>query len=551
LIVADGTTLFGLWSTENVASGNDLIYNDAIITTEAVSVAPSIAVGVAVFGVSGAISTSTATSSAFGIDAGAGNDYVNNSGALNITSFANADAISGTFSLIGVSGAGTSAWDGGTTAEALAVGISGDGRGANVTTDRTIEIDSLGISILTHTVEEGVGGDDEIFNSAQIEVGAEAVTVSADVALAGIGVAAAISTSTARADAIAIDAGIGDDIITNSGNLIVDADADAVAVAVTIAPIGLSVAGGAVWDGGTTAEATAIGISGDRNGETITSDSGITILGGDFDIVNDSDSVIVGGADQILNSGLISVAADATSTSVGVSATAIGASAAIMTGTARAVTTGIAGDGGDDLVSNNGMVSAISTANANTVAVSAAVIGANFAADAFWDGGTTAEAIAQGIGGGAGNDIIANQAIISVLANANTTSTGVAANAIGAAGAITAATAKAKATALDGGDGDDTITNNAGLIATSNANAVGTSVAVSLVGFAGVDTSTTADAQTTGIEGGAGNDVVNNNNYVWSTAKATVTAAEISVGAVGAAMGVATQDNDTLATSNA
>lgn len=545
--VSEGITLLELSSTENIPSGNDWIRNDATITTEAVSVAPSAALGIAVFGVSGAMSTSTAISRAAGIDAGAGDDEVENSGYLDVTSFANADAVSGTFSLIGVSAAGTSAWDGGTKANAEAVGISGDGLGANTSTAYTITATSSGVSILEDTVREAVGGNDLITNDGDIDVLAEAVTVSADIAITGIGVAAAVSTSTAEAKATAINAGVGEDTVTNTGNLRVEADADAVGVAVAITPVGGAGAADAVWDGGTKATADAVGISGDGNGENVTRQRGIVIIDDDFDLVDESERETVGGADTITNYGTMAVIADATSTSVDVAATVIGVSAAASTSTAEARSTGISADAGDDEILNDGAITAISDATATAVAVSITGIGAAGSLDAVWDGGTTSNASSTGINGGSGSDQIESLALVSAYSTANTASVDVAVDVIGAAGAVAAAEADAESVAIAGGDGDDSLVNRGGLVSDAKANATGTSVTVALAGFATANTSTNANARSSGIDGGSGNDTIDSQAPITSTATATATGTDVAVGIIGAATPIGALDGETLA----
>ena len=274
--VVDGNVRVGVLTTESEVVGNDTVTNYGDIDATAVAVAPSIGIANAVVGGAAAVTTATAESRAVAIDAGGGGDTVTNTAALHARSFANADAVSLTNLVVGVSGAGTSAWEGGPKAEAEAIGISGDGQG-NIMTDRYIEYSGNNLDIVQETTTENVGGDDFIDNSGAIVADADAVSVSAAVSIVGVGMAAAVSTSEANARAAAIDAGGGDDTVINEASLTAEAGATAVGVAVDVAAAGLAVAADAVWDGGTTAEAEAIGISGDSNSENTVSVQGIVI----------------------------------------------------------------------------------------------------------------------------------------------------------------------------------------------------------------------------------------------------------------------------------
>ena len=547
---ADDTVMLGLISETEAVSGNDTITNTNTITATSVAVAPSISVAANVIGISAAMSTSTAEARSAAIDAGDGDDTINNSGDLKAVSVANADAVSVSASLIGVSGAGTAAWDGGTTAKAEAVGINGDSL-AHEKTERVIFIDGEDIILAEETVRESTGGNDTITNSGDIEATAVAVSVSANVALTGAGAAAAVSTSTALSRGAGIDAGAGDDTVTNSGELTVDSDAVAVAVSGTIAPVGVAVASGAVWDGGTKAKSEAVGISGDGLGEKETSIRGVLVVDGDVTIEDEiTESLAVGGNDTIINEDSITALSTAVTVEVGVAATVVGVSAAMSTATAESHAASIDAGAGDDTVNNSGTLIAGSSSTAVAVGVSVTGVGVAGSSDAVWEGGTTALSSAIGIDGGEGADQITNEAAIYASSKAEAVSAQVAADIFGVAAALSAATADADATAIFGGDGsNDTITNHAYLSSIADADATGVSVAVNLAGYAATDTSTTASAEATGIDGGSGDDVIANYGYLYSKSTADAAAAEIDVTIVGAASSDTFLDGETNAES--
>jgi len=547
----DNKVLLGLVSETEAVSGNDTITNTNTITTTSVAVTPSIGVAASGIGISAAMTTSTAEANSTAIDAGDGDDTVNNSGNLTTEAISVSTAVSVSASLIGVSGAGTAAWDGGTTAMAEAVGIKGDSH-AKESTQHTINITNGDIVLGEETVRESTGGNDTIINSGDIEATAVAVTVSADVSLTGIGIAAAVSTSTADANATAIDAGAGDDTVTNTGSLIADADAVAVSVGLGIAPIGVGGASGAVWDGGTKAKSVAVGISGDGFGEKKTTINAITVVDGDVTMEDEiTESELVGGNDIINNEGVIKVYSTAVAPEVTVAATVAGVSAALSTATAESYATAIDAGAGDDTLNNSGMLIVDSSATSVAVAVGVTGVGVAGGSDTVWEGGTTAMSSAIALDGGEGTDQITNEAAIYVNSKAEAVSVNVAADIAGVAAAFSASKAEADTTAISGGDGDDTIHNSASLVSSAESDATGVSVSVELIGYATADTSTTADAQSIGIDGGSGNDAICNSGNIWSSADATAEAAEVTVGFVGAGKSDSPVEGETKAVSNA
>ena len=481
-----GTKATAIAKGIDVGLGSDIVANEGDINASADATTASAAVSVAVSGVAGAVANATGESFATAIDTGAGVDAddVTNSGKLIATSNTTAVSAAIGFTTAGVAVAGNAAWDGGTRATATATGID------------------VG------------GGADKVTNAGEIEATSGAISDSTAVSVAVEGVAGAVSTATAEANAKAIDGGDGADEIINHamGGLISQADATAIGVNVTIAGEGVAVSADAVWEGGTTATATAKGIDGGR------------------------------GADGITNDAAIEATASSNAVSTSVAITGAGVSAATATTTSTA--TAIAIDGGEDadLLNNSGDLSATSHAAGTGISVSATGAGVALAADAFWDGGTRANAFATGIAAGAGDDWVTNTADrITAEATSETTSVAIAVTGTGLAGAAAASTSTANARAIAAGQGNDSLVNTGALDATATSTAEGVSVAFASEGaaLAGsfVDNATTAEAVAIGISGGDGHDRMTNNEGadVTLTGRAEVTDTAVSVGLAGMA----------------
>ena len=301
-------------------AGDDTLDNSGNIRASATTVAASGAVSVVgVGGAAGAVSTATAKSDSTAIDTGDGEDAITSSGILTSAAFANADAVNVSVTGVGgVSVSGNNVWDGGTLSEAKSRGInSGD-------------------------------GDDAVDNSGDMTTTATAVTGTGAVSVTGVGgVAGAISTATATSDSTAIETGAGDDMVTNSGDLTTETVAIAAAVNVAVTGVGgVSIAGNNVWDGGTLSEAQARGI-----------DSG-------------------DGDDRLNNSGDISASATTVTATGAVSVTGVGGvSGAVSTSTAKSDATAIDMGAGEDEVVNSGVLNANAFANADGLNVAVTGVG--------------------------------------------------------------------------------------------------------------------------------------------------------------------------------
>ena len=311
--------------------------------------------------------------------------------------------------------------------------------------------------------------------------------------------------------------------IDNTGELTVSADSNAVAVNVALTGVGAAVAADAVWDGGTTAKAYADGIR----------------AGAGNDII-----------DNTTRCGAITsnAAADATSASVAISAA--GFSGAVSTSTSIAYASAIDAGEGDDVLVNDSVLDSESDATSTSVAISVTGAGGALASDAFWDGGTKANAFAAGMIGGDGNDTSTNTGSISADAASSTTSVSIAATRAQASPRRWSPLRQCRSRGMTGDGGNDTVVNPAGIHSTTLAEAEGVSVAFAAAGgaIAGahVDAATHANGTAEGIAGGAGSDTLRNDATgtidLDSTARARETAVALTLG------GIAEADSTSIAT---
>ncbi len=507
-------------------AGNDTIDNAAAIGVSASAESDALAVAGTAKGVSAAFAQSTTEATAAAIRGGAGSDTITNSGELNAASSSIARALNVSIETTGgLAIAANNVFDGGTTAEARSTGIAGDG-GSTSTTTRTISIGDGGDLANKVKTEVAATGDDTIVNTAKIDVGADARTLagSAAVPIKGMGVSA--TTSTAEAVAAAIDAGSGNNSVTNSGELIADASATAATANVAVTNAGVAIAADAVWNGGTTARATANGIT-----------------AGD-------------GQTPITNSGLITVDSSAITLSGSVAVAVSGVAGATATSTSESRATGIAGGRGlfVDTLTNHGAINVNAFALAATAAVSVTNAGLAISADSFWDGGTTARAVARGIGDTGGPDSVLNGGRIEVTANANTASANVPVAVTGVAAALATGTADANASAIDlGAGGADLLINRGRLITDALALAGTVNVAVTTAGVAAAgndvwDGGTNALAVARTIYTGDGNDVVTNAGDVSANSDAATAAVNVAVAVSGVGVAIGTSTATSVAT---
>ncbi|MFM9881887.1 MAG: autotransporter domain-containing protein [Burkholderiales bacterium] len=522
---------------------DDHVINGGSVTANATSTATQTNVGIGIslleivipipnIGLVGAGTGANAT--ATGIDAGGGNDTIQNSGLVksDATATANAKAFSinlGVFS-VGPSGiplgASLIVADAATTASAQSAGIKGGAGDDTVRNTGTVQTQA--------TANAGALGVSASAN-VEYEKGEKLFTLDA---VAARGVTAASSQS------VGIDGGAGRNRLSNEGGVTVGAASNATAVGVAV-----NVAGTLRGAGG------VIGVTGTDTSSTATADATGMRGGSDYD--------------RIANTGSVGVAAAADVASVSTSVTAgiakqglvVGVGLARADSNATAAAIGINGGGGHDKIENTGTIAATAKADADSVAVSVTVEGtaAGLAAGAaLTRAAVTATSNAVGVDGGAGDDSISSTGAIALdKTNATATTVGVATSvvvakagaALGAALAHTDATAEAKATALDGGQGSDSLINR-GTITINNVTAASNAVSVSLsaalskdgLSFGGALASSenAANALAQGLDGGKGDDyLLNKGSIALRQIESDADAVSVSIGIAGVQQGVA------------
>lgn len=389
------------------------------------------------------------------------------------------------------------------------------------------------------TVIDGLGGDDQITSTASLTADSES----------NIDIPLKFSSTEGTALSTGIRGGEGDDTVT-SNSLITSISKAFTTIGEFLLQIDVGVTG---WPTSSTADST--GIDGGKRVDAITNNSVMTVTAT---------------SESQVNKGRIG--------SIEIPVDLFGMGDARTTATSTA--TGISG-GADDMpharreaITNNGVLSILSSATATTKQFIAELLGA-----ARVDDSTTADATGIGImGSGSNNDII-NHGTISVGAVSSATLEsselklkGLMIKAVmdlfGLDVGKTDTTAAAGAVGIDGGSGNDTITNDvdAGIIdvygvATADSTVVtvsfspptggggASSVAASEAGALGdgenaavalaengdgaeptayADADTTAVAAATGIAGGEGDDTITNSAQLRSTAESYATSIGVS-----------------------
>ena len=530
------------------ARGNDTVDNDASITANATANAPAVGLGVTIGGGSAAKVTSKAESEAVAIEAGGGNDKVTNNGTL--VSDAKATAL-GVNVAISTSGEGSdektkSAVDGSVSAVARAAGLAADSLTGDARIRGSLSIDAAGFKIGFENSVTNVSGDDDVKNTGAVSATANATSTGIGVAFTVKGRAAANTRSAAEASANAIDLGSGVDRVENSGALTASSTASTEAVKVAVTSEGNATASDGLWKAGIKSESRASGISAaGQEASTTTLDIAIGINGATAKFVEAKDTTVSAGADDITNRGKVNATATATAKSTNVAVTGEGKAAVVTHAEGMADAAGIRTGGGNDTIRNldpstlvDGVTTVNATANANSGSVSVSGKGAAVAADALWDGGTKAQAIAAGIDsdngrlesreitltttngvtvervnkdiGVSGADTIVNEQTVDVTATANSPGFAVSLQAEkGLAATVSSVESEAAARAIRAGGGDDDIVNHGTLDATANTVAETANVAISKSGAAIAmgsvwDGGTKASAAAAGIDADGG-----------------------------------------------
>ncbi|MBW1742570.1 MAG: hypothetical protein JRJ47_03970, partial [Deltaproteobacteria bacterium] len=486
--------------------GDDNIENFGNITAVASSVTETASAAVSTKNSVFADSTSKARSTATAINAGNGDDTILNTGEISAVSSATAGTLKFAFSAKESASVASAFWkkkmihQGGAYSYAEAVGISADGTESITDTETDVQDVTYELVATAQYEKLGATGDDTITNENKVSAVATSVSGSGAVGVSIKGAASSEAISKATSSATAVDAGAGDDVVTNSGDLNAVSTATALSAGFSFSE---SKKGRAAAEA--TAEAEATGISGDGIPASTVTEAAVFMDNTKIDSSFRYEKIAATGDDNIENSGEVNAVATAVSGSGSLSVSIKGANSAASKSTAKSSAVGIDAGGGDDTVSNTGAVTAVSTATADGIEIS-------FSKDN--KASTFKTWFAQAI---TGNGVLAD------------------AEAIGIRGDGTEASHEAEATFSVGyswvdetfhyettaSTGDDNITNSETVTAAATAVAGEASVAVSIDGAAKADATAKAIAKATGIKAGAGDDNVENTGSVTAVSTAT------------------------------
>ncbi len=502
-------------------AGNDNIVNAGTIHASATSTDTVTEVGVSLQGALEGLTVGvmlsksgiTSTADSWGIEAGEGDDRVENRNSVLAEASASGKLRSWRFD-VGVSkimALEVAVADAKNQADATAVGIAGGAGNDVIANDNQVTANakatpstlSVGVAVAGAPLSvagniawaetignatafglDGGSGNDRIENRGVIAGLADAQTttdaVSADVGLLGVSYVQAAATPTARF--VGIGGGAGADNVINGGTIGFEARSNAGSLAVAGA---LGLFGYVQGDVSSTAKSYATGIDGDLS--------------------RDDPSGAGAGNDNVVNLGTIAPLATATANGRSISGQLFGISNSTGTTTAEATAAGIAGGAGADALRNEGVIDARSTSTGTGWAISGSLLGWNLT-----DLGTTANAWATGLSGGAGDDAIVNIGTDNALAQATASGNAISGTVAGITSGGSATHANATAAGIDGGDGRDVIWNGGVLKSVANATANGMNVSAAILGWDIVDPVLGGKATALGIDGGAGDDVIVN-----------------------------------------
>ena len=497
--------IYGNDGNDTILSGGAIEVTAQSITEDRGESAPPFSLNV--LGYADADATTNVSADASGIDGGSGNDQIENTSTVSVSSTTDTVAPNTIINLIG-----GALGEAGITAEALATGI------------------------------QGGEGNDTVWNEGALTINAESSGDASAVTVELLGYSDADATSTGTANAVGIDGGDGDDGITNQAVITVTSTAGATAASTVV-----DLVGGSTGEAGTTTHALATGIKGGDGSDVIDNESsvdahvtatvdasGTTVLLAGYapataELTAEARSTGISGGDGDLdvigNTDTITVLSEAFGTAGGVSVNLAGAAPVSVSTAAEAYATGIDGGGGDDWILNQGAidVDAISDVSSEAVTVELAGYG-----DA--DAAVTAQAAAMGIDGGDGSDVIDNESSVDVHALATMDASGITVGLTGYAPAGADISAETEATGIAGGDGAlDLITNTDTITVLSEAYGTAGGVTVNLAGAAPASVSTAAEAYAMGIDGGGGDDGILNQGIIDVDAVSDVSSGAVTV----------------------
>ncbi|MGH0028259.1 MAG: hypothetical protein ACQGVC_00585, partial [Myxococcota bacterium] len=468
-----------------------------------------------------------AEAEAAGVDSDGGQDAVTNDGSIDAHAEATAASFGGELDV-----AGLDAPDEDDEDEEDEEDATGDGPAARAATGVVAEATATGV--------DGGDGLDVLDNDGSVTATAEADASSDGLSASLIGLAAVDASPEAIATATGLDGGSGDDAVGSAGSVTVDADASARSVGGALSVFGASGPGGTGWNDDAHAEANATGLAGGQGNDQIANDGTLHVTAGADAVAVDANLNLIGGAvasttpqahadaiglsggdgdDALANRGTAIVDATADANSGGAAATAQGITAALAGSHASAEAVGLHGGSGSDSIENAALLDVDANATARSVQASLSAQGVTLTSNPP-DGGPRAEATATGIQGGADGDVVTNRAQILTRADARGESVEASvavsniATVVGGAFARTSPTASAGSTAIDGGAGNDRIENLADVDSQAEADTVAVSATFSHEGFGGAGIVLVEDAHATadafGLVGGEGDDRIAN-----------------------------------------
>ena len=505
---------------------------------------------------------------------------------------------------------GTVKADADATTNSLAIGLAGTGsvtgvglQGALTDTETLATARATAANFVSgnNTYKQFAGGE----TTAEADSSANAESVSVEFggfSSTGVVVGAALARSGVRSNATAegIASAEGTDTVTMASNLTAKSKADSIAVGVSVA-FGITQTGfgaqGAAVDATTSSHAQATGVVTGGGIDSIQNDGvmdisatatthGTTVGVG---IAGTTSGVALGAAltratteanaestgihagtddDQVINNGTMTSTATVESKAVGVAAgLGVVQSGVAFQGTAADTSTkgnaqAIALDGGAgiDHLENFGSTTATanSTVNSTSVSVTGSVAMAGLSVGAALGRATTeAESHSVGIDGGEGADTVINKSSVVSTADATTRAVGALVGigftqsgvALSGTGGDTSTKGTSVATGIKGGAGDDSLSNDGSVQATSTTNVDSDTIAVNLSGtVAGVSiggalarAKSEGKTTSTGIGGDDGNDTLINTGTVTSNATSIVNTVGVSVGIGVTGTGVAVE----------
>ncbi len=517
----------------DAGNGDDRIENASVISTSssATTETKTVAINFAEAGAAIADVSSEARAETTGLEGGEGVDGLTNSGTIVAAATSIADDTSAAANF-----AGYARGDIESASKATATGMSGGGGTAGETTGDT----------LTNT------------SGARITVTATANAYADNYVVQGGGVEFAKVGSKADAQAIGMEGGALGDTMENDGTILSTANSQIRASNFNFELFGVQL--GSV---GVNATGTAVGIDGGPGANTITNNtngqihtyadlnttalnteasigvqfvhSGVTADAYSRGILTGSDD------DDILNRGLINATANTLGEAGGASIGLI--SMSLVNALASGDIDGINSGGGNDVITNEGSINAGAIHAGDSYLVKADTTAIAFDFISFISTSLGASAHVTGIEGGAGNDTISNSGAIFIgdedATDACTNSRsmvigrsfGFGGQFAGASFAYAGSSARISSFGINGGAGNDLLTNSGDITVKARSYADGdceTFVPIGLLDSL-AQSESVSDAQATGMYGGSGSDVIENHGTITTDALTVSDAASDAV----------------------